>query len=122
MAGSKSMTSQATADQVPRLDPFSQRAGVTWRRKDLCVREVLRQHPAQRRKQQPVVRLELRPADIALLYRALRKGREDSKDEPGAADFYYSEMEMRRHDRSAPWPERLVLWLYWLVAGYPQGQ
>ena len=91
-------------------------------RKDLCVREVLRQHPAQRRKQQPVVRLELRPADIALLYRALRKGREDSKDEPGAADFYYSEMEMRRHDRSAPWPERLVLWLYWLVAGYPQGQ
>jgi hypothetical protein len=53
-----------------------------------------------------------------LLYRALRKGREDSKDEPGAADFYYGEMEMRRHDRTAPWPERLVLWLYWLVAGY----
>jgi uncharacterized protein YjbI with pentapeptide repeats len=59
-----------------------------------------------------------RPAEIALLYRALRKGREDSKDEPGAADFYYGEMEMRRHDRTAPWPERLVLWLYWLVAGY----
>jgi uncharacterized protein YjbI with pentapeptide repeats len=60
----------------------------------------------------------LRPADIAMLYRALRKGREDSKDEPGAADFYYGEMEMRRHDRTAPWPERMVLWLYWLVAGY----
>ncbi len=59
-----------------------------------------------------------RPAAIALLYRALRKGREDSKDEPGAADFYYGEMEMRRHDRTAPWPERVVLWLYWLVAGY----
>jgi hypothetical protein len=29
------MTSQATADQVPRLDPFSQRAGVALRRKDL---------------------------------------------------------------------------------------
>jgi hypothetical protein len=58
------------------------------------------------------------PADIAMLYRALRKGREDSKDEPGAADFYYGEMEMRRHDRTAPWPERVVLWLYWLVAGY----
>src|SRR6266540_1523375 len=41
-----------------------------------------------------------RPAAIALLYRALRKGREDSKDEPGAADFYYGEMEMRRHDRT----------------------
>jgi hypothetical protein len=60
----------------------------------------------------------LRPADIAMLYRALRKGREDSKDEPGAADFYYGEMEMRRHDRTAPWPERMVLLLYWLIAGY----
>ena len=60
----------------------------------------------------------LRPAHIALLYRALRKGREDSKDEPGAADFYYGEMEMRRHDRTAPWPERVVLLLYWVSAGY----
>jgi hypothetical protein len=34
--------------------------------------------------------------EIANLYRALRKGREDSKDEPGAADLYYGEMEMRR--------------------------
>jgi uncharacterized protein YjbI with pentapeptide repeats len=55
---------------------------------------------------------------IANLYRALRKGREDAKDEPGAADFYYGEMEMRRHDRDTPRAERLVLWLYWLVAGY----
>ena len=38
----------------------------------------------------------LDPAQIAGLYRALRKGREDTKDEPGAADFYYGEMEMRR--------------------------
>jgi hypothetical protein len=30
------------------------------------------------------------------LYRALRKGREDTKDEPEAADFYYGEVEMRR--------------------------
>jgi hypothetical protein len=60
----------------------------------------------------------LPPADIVRLYRALRKGREDSKDEPGAADFYYGEMEMRCHDHTAPWPEPLVLWLYWLVAGY----
>ena len=36
------------------------------------------------------------PEQIAAIYRALRKGREDSKDEPGAADFYYGEMEMRR--------------------------
>ena len=38
----------------------------------------------------------LDPGQIAGLYRALRKGREDTKDEPGAADFYYGEMEMRR--------------------------
>jgi hypothetical protein len=65
------MTSQATADQVPRPDPFSQRAGVALRRKDLCVCEVPRQHPAQRRKQQPVVRLELRPADLPAKNRQL---------------------------------------------------
>jgi uncharacterized protein YjbI with pentapeptide repeats len=58
------------------------------------------------------------PAQIAALYRALRKGREDSKDEPGAADFYYGEMEMRRHDRTMPKAERLVLFLYWLFSGY----
>jgi uncharacterized protein YjbI with pentapeptide repeats len=41
----------------------------------------------------------LDPGQIAELYRALRKGREDAKDEPGAGDFYYGEMEMRRHAR-----------------------
>jgi uncharacterized protein YjbI with pentapeptide repeats len=40
--------------------------------------------------------IPLGPEEIASAYRALRKGREDSKDEPGAADFYYGEMEMRR--------------------------
>ena len=49
-------------------------------------------------------------------YRALRKGREDSKDAPGAADFYYGEMEMRR--RAARGGERALLTLYWLVSGY----
>jgi uncharacterized protein YjbI with pentapeptide repeats len=55
-------------------------------------------------------------AQIADIYRELRKGREDKKDEPGAADFYYGEMEMRRH--SAPLAERAILWLYWMVSGY----
>jgi hypothetical protein len=69
---------------------------------------------------------------IAGLYRALRKGREDAKDEPGAADFYYGEMEMRRHarrprDTSTRSPadevargqvERAILTVYWLVSGY----
>jgi hypothetical protein len=59
---------------------------------------------------------EPEPDRIAGLYRQLRKSREDSKDEPGANDFYYGEMEMRR--RSGPKAERLILWLYWLVSGY----
>jgi Pentapeptide repeats (9 copies) len=60
----------------------------------------------------------LAPAQTAAVYRALRKGREDNKDEPGAADFYYGEMEMRRHDAAAPRSERVILWLYWLLSGY----
>jgi hypothetical protein len=60
--------------------------------------------------------LALNPGQIAGLYRALRKGLEDIKDEPGAADFYYGEMEMRR--RAARPVERVVLTAYWLVSGY----
>jgi hypothetical protein len=74
---------------------------------------------------------KLTAGQIAGLYRALRKGREDSKDEPGAADFYYGEMEMRRSAGSA-WSEvmespyqgtrsgaeLIVLSLYWLLSGY----
>jgi uncharacterized protein YjbI with pentapeptide repeats len=58
------------------------------------------------------------PVQLAVLYRELRKGREDAKDEPGAADFYYGEMEMRRHNPDTPLAERFVLWLYWLTSGY----
>jgi hypothetical protein len=69
----------------------------------------------------------LSPGAVAGLYRALRKSREDAKDEPGAADFYYGEMEMRRHDRGKSrakrgWSRGLVsrgvLIAYWLVSGY----
>jgi uncharacterized protein YjbI with pentapeptide repeats len=45
------------------------------------------------------------PARLAGQYRSLRKSFEDSKNEAGAGDFYYGEMEMRR--RSDPNP-RLV--------------
>jgi uncharacterized protein YjbI with pentapeptide repeats len=55
---------------------------------------------------------------LAALYRALRKAFEDSKNEPGAADFYYGEMEMRRHAPSAPRAERSVLTMYWAICGY----
>ncbi|MFF3069191.1 pentapeptide repeat-containing protein [Kitasatospora sp. NPDC057936] len=72
---------------------------------------------------------ELNPGQTAALYRALRKGREDAKDEPGAADFYYGEMEMRRCARPAAGSpadgrtsrgqvEHCVLTAYWLVSGY----
>ena len=74
----------------------------------------------------------LDPGQIAGLYRALRKAREDTKDEPGAADFYYGEMEMRRLARrpvhtttgtrigktSRGRVERWILTAYWLVSGY----
>jgi uncharacterized protein YjbI with pentapeptide repeats len=58
------------------------------------------------------------PRRIADLYRQLRKAQEDSKNEPGAADFYFGEMEMRRHSSVTPWSERVILHLYWLVSGY----
>jgi uncharacterized protein YjbI with pentapeptide repeats len=63
-------------------------------------------------------RPELDAGPVAPIYRSLRKGREDTKDEPGAADFYYGEMEMRRFDKTKPQAERLILSLYWLVSGY----
>jgi hypothetical protein len=53
------------------------------------------------------------------VYRALRKAFEDGKNEPGAADFYYGEMEMRRHDRTTTSrAERGLLHAYWMLSGY----
>jgi hypothetical protein len=54
---------------------------------------------------------------LAKVYRALRKGREASSNSPGAGDFYYGEMEMRRMGMASI-GERFVLWLYWLLSGY----
>ena len=62
----------------------------------------------------------------------MRKGPEDTKDEPGAAGFYYGEMEMRRLARRPVNPigagrigaasrgrvERWILTAHWLVSGY----
>lgn len=67
----------------------------------------------------------LHPADLATLYRALRKAREDNKDQAGAGDLYYGEMEMRR---VTPLPDgrgkiralcdRAIITSYWLLSGY----
>ncbi|MCX4587716.1 hypothetical protein [Streptomyces sp. NBC_01481] len=58
------------------------------------------------------------PAALAALYRSLRKAFEDGKNEPGAADFYYGEMEMRRADEETPRAERWLLAGYWALSGY----
>ncbi|MER6268323.1 pentapeptide repeat-containing protein [Streptomyces sp900105755] len=62
--------------------------------------------------------LTVNTTSLAIVYRQLRKAREDSKDEPGAADFYYGEMEMRRYDRKWSEAERWLLQIYWLLSGY----
>jgi uncharacterized protein YjbI with pentapeptide repeats len=92
---------------------------------------IAEEHAWRARSQVPPPPGVLPAGQIAGLYRALRKGREDAKDEPGAADFYYGEMEMRRHARrpasttdhpsgeaSRGRVERVILTAYWLVSGY----
>lgn len=56
-------------------------------------------------------------AQLAVLYRQLRRSVEDARNEPGAADLYYGEMEMRRLS-TRRWDERTLLTAYWLVSGY----
>lgn len=69
--------------------------------------------------------------ELARIYRSLRKAREDARDAPGAADFYYGEMEMRRlHARACLTQDGgigprllhlgnvLLLELYRLLGGY----
>ncbi|MYT68351.1 pentapeptide repeat-containing protein [Streptomyces sp. SID8367] len=58
------------------------------------------------------------PTSIAPIYRQLRKALEDGKHEPGAADFYYGEMEMRRQAVDIPLGESVLLTAYWAVSGY----
>jgi hypothetical protein len=64
---------------------------------------------------------------IVAIYRELRKGREDNRDQANAADFYYSEMEMLRQrdhssvlggEKTRSWVDRLLLRLFWAVSGY----
>ncbi|MQY16166.1 hypothetical protein SRB5_63600 [Streptomyces sp. RB5] len=57
------------------------------------------------------------PVVLAPVYRQLRKALEDGRNEPGAADFYYGEMEMRRH-AAVSRGERTLLRLYWALSGY----
>jgi len=54
------------------------------------------------------------------LYRSLRKAFEDAKNESGAGDFYYGEMEARRHSWRTRRSERALLTAYWALSGYGQ--
>lgn len=60
----------------------------------------------------------LTAGQIAGLYRSLRVSLEAHSNEPGAADFYYGEMEMRRLDKDGSRAERAIVWAYWAGAGY----
>ncbi len=61
---------------------------------------------------------ELEASQVASVYHDLRRSFETKSDEPGAADFYYGEMEMRRHSKQIPFAEWVIVWAYWLVSGY----
>lgn len=65
-------------------------------------------------------RSEIGATQVSVLYRALRKSFEDSKNEAGAGDFYYGEMELRRHSTQTRRAERAILLAYWALSGYGQ--
>jgi hypothetical protein len=67
---------------------------------------------------QPVLLTPLDPTQVESLYRELRRGLEMKSDMPGAADFYFGEMEMRRWGGSRSSPERILVWCYWCLSGY----
>lgn len=72
---------------------------------------------------EPLSTASLTAEQIAGIYRGLRRGREMTGNEPGAADFYYGEMEMRRHAARRqvprlPTTEWWILSVYWLTCGY----
>jgi hypothetical protein len=67
----------------------------------------------------PDVLVEPLPAaDLASIYRDLRRSLEAKSDMPAASDFYYGEMEMRRLENDRPFVEKILLFLYWAICGY----
>ena len=76
---------------------------VTWRRSNSFIQRLfLTMGPDGYRQDQ---RREARY--ISGLYRQLRRIREQARNEPGAADFYYGEMEMRR--MGDQWSSRMIV-------------
>lgn len=125
--------------RTPELRRWSSRQALAeehhWRASRLVGNERFGWDPPFTRQQVDVTPGQVLPAaEIAEIYRSLRKGREDARDEPGAADFYYGEMEMRRNAQrdafawnrrqgrpgaaAAANTERLILLAYWASSGY----
>jgi uncharacterized protein YjbI with pentapeptide repeats len=103
-----------------------------------------RERPAHDRRAAKTAAAGVDAARVQAAYRELRKSFEDAKNEPGAADFYYGEMEMRRlgsraatgpetspavtaaDNKTSPRPsgrvsgraEHTLLTMYWVVSGY----
>jgi hypothetical protein len=123
------------------LESLSIEASCRWphapRERLLIDRETIAEEHAWRGWSDPVVREPawlgdrdgselLASGQVAALYRALRKAREDHKDQAGAGDLYYGEMEMRRHSKqngsAGEIPrgrgDAAILWVYWLLSGY----
>ncbi len=74
---------------------------------------------ARTRGEKPKIQLpSLDSSQVAALYRELRRSLESKSDMPGAADFYYGEMEMRRQDTRSSLLDRTLITLYGLVSGY----
>lgn len=67
---------------------------------------------------QPVHLQPLEAGQVASIYRDLRRSLEAKSDMPGASDFYYGEMEMRRWRADRPLLEHILVWCYWLTSGY----
>jgi hypothetical protein len=86
----------------------------------LWKKRLRKEQPADRPDRVPVIAPAKipAPAQIAIVYRQLRRSLESRADQPGAADFYYGEMEMRRVDGGSPLTDRSVVSAYWLASGY----
>ena len=66
----------------------------------------------------PTLLQPLNALQVASVYRDLRRSLEAKSDMPGAADFYYGEMEMRRWGKGRSAIERVLVSCYWLTCGY----
>lgn len=104
---------------APPTGPWSGRREVLFDESDYRHAQELRRRPyGPARWYRPESPADSRdPATLSETYRALRRGRETARDRPGAADFYYGEMEMRRHAARSV-PDRVILTAYWWISGY----